>query len=98
MAYVLDRHYIEVVSRKEHHMNEQMLQHPDGGSETVRLLAAGKPASPPGEPARAGAEPSAEAISRRAYQISLDRGGSEGSVIEDWLRAEEELRREGRDS
>ena len=35
--------------------------------------------------------PSREEIARRAYELYLDRGGSEGSEQEDWLQAEREL-------
>jgi hypothetical protein len=38
--------------------------------------------------------PSTEAIARRAYEIYRERGGTEGQEIEDWLRAEAELRDE----
>jgi hypothetical protein len=33
-------------------------------------------------------------IERRAYQIFLERGSTDGYAEEDWLRAEYELRRE----
>jgi len=39
--------------------------------------------------------PSREEIARRAYEISLRRGGVPGHETEDWLQAEKELR-EGR--
>ncbi len=35
--------------------------------------------------------PTREQIARRAYEIYLDRGGSHGYDIEDWLQAEQEL-------
>lgn len=35
-----------------------------------------------------------EQIRRRAYEIYLQRGGEEGYDVEDWLRAEAELRGE----
>jgi hypothetical protein len=38
-------------------------------------------------------EPSEEDIRRRAYQMYLDRGGDHGGDFDDWLRAEEELRK-----
>jgi hypothetical protein len=38
-------------------------------------------------------EPSEDEIRLRAYMLYLERGGSHGSDFEDWLRAEEELRR-----
>jgi hypothetical protein len=34
------------------------------------------------------------AIARRAYELYLARGGEDGHDLEDWLRAENELRRE----
>ena len=36
--------------------------------------------------------PSPEEIARRAYEISVARGGEGGHEMEDWLRAEKELR------
>lgn len=36
--------------------------------------------------------PSYEAIARRAYEIYRSRGGENGRAVEDWLRAERELR------
>jgi hypothetical protein len=38
------------------------------------------------------AGPTQEEIALRAYHIYLERGGAEGSPIEDWLQAERELR------
>ncbi len=35
--------------------------------------------------------PSREEIERRAYEIYLERGGSHGQDLEDWLQAEREL-------
>jgi hypothetical protein len=37
-------------------------------------------------------QPSKNQIRERAYQIFLDRGGSPGRELEDWLQAEKELR------
>jgi len=37
--------------------------------------------------------PSYDEIARRAYELYLERGGEEGRAEEDWLRAEDELRR-----
>lgn len=37
--------------------------------------------------------PSHDEIARRAYELYLERGGGEARAEEDWLRAEEELRR-----
>jgi DUF2934 family protein len=36
--------------------------------------------------------PSPDAIARRAFELFLERGGSHGHHLEDWLRAERELR------
>jgi hypothetical protein len=36
--------------------------------------------------------PSREEIERRAYEIYLQRGGTDGSDVADWILAEEELR------
>ncbi len=35
--------------------------------------------------------PSREEIERRAYEIYLERGGSHGQDLEDWLQAERDL-------
>jgi hypothetical protein len=35
-----------------------------------------------------------EQIRRRAHQIYLDRAGAPGSDLDDWLQAEQEIRRE----
>ena len=43
--------------------------------------------------AAAKGEPSHEDISRRAYELYLERGSVEGHHDEDWLIAEAELRR-----
>ena len=37
-------------------------------------------------------KPSHEAIARRAYELSEERGRPEGSQEEDWFRAQDELR------
>jgi hypothetical protein len=37
--------------------------------------------------------PSHEEIRRRAYEIHVERGGLPGDELEDWLRAERELRK-----
>jgi len=34
---------------------------------------------------------SADEISRRAYELFLERGGADGADLDDWLRAEREL-------
>jgi hypothetical protein len=36
--------------------------------------------------------PTSEEISRRSYELFLERGGTHGHDVEDWLRAESELR------
>src|SRR6185295_3678455 len=38
-----------------------------------------------------GEGPSGDDIARRAYELYLERGGTEGESLQDWLRAEEEL-------
>jgi hypothetical protein len=47
-----------------------------------------------GKGASASRGPSQDEIERRAYQIFLERGGTDGHAQEDWLQAEYELRRE----
>ena len=37
-------------------------------------------------------EPSRERIEQRAYEIYLERGGTDGMDLDDWLQAERELR------
>jgi hypothetical protein len=39
-------------------------------------------------------EPSGEEIARRAHELYLERGGEHGRDVEDWVRAEKELRDE----
>ncbi len=51
----------------------------------VRRVFSPKKTASPGWPSR-------EAIERRAYELYLARGGSNGSALEDWLEAERELR------
>lgn len=50
-------------------------------------------ASPPAAEAVSYApdRPSAEAITRRAYELFLERGGAHGNDVDDWVRAELEL-------
>jgi hypothetical protein len=51
-----------------------------------------KTSSPEVRKTRTGtANPTAEAIALRAYQIYLERGGAPGNALEDWTRAEREL-------
>lgn len=40
---------------------------------------------------KAGAQPTYEQIALRAYHIYLERDGTAGDPLEDWLRAEREL-------
>ena len=47
-----------------------------------------------GKRASASRGPSQDEIEQRAYQIFLERGGTNGHAEEDWLQAENELRRE----
>lgn len=37
-------------------------------------------------------QPTEEAIARRAHEIYLERGGTHGSDLADWLQAERELK------
>jgi hypothetical protein len=39
-------------------------------------------------------ELSREEVARRAYGLHLERGGKDGKDVEDWVRAENELRGE----
>ena len=41
-------------------------------------------------------EPSGENIARRAYELYIQRSGEHGKDVEDWFRAERELRDEPR--
>jgi hypothetical protein len=52
--------------------------------------------APPPASGRVVAEADAthEEIARRAYQLFLERGGENGQDVNDWLRAEAELRTE----
>jgi hypothetical protein len=58
-------------------------------AKTGRRTSTAKRAKPSSQPTR-------EDIERRAYEIYLERGGTEGSEMEDWLRAEQELQRRNR--
>jgi hypothetical protein len=44
------------------------------------------------KPRTALTHPSTEEIALRAYQIYLERGGAPGNALDDWTRAERELR------
>jgi hypothetical protein len=58
--------------------------------------AAGRDDAPAARAAgRADASPSPEEIAQRAYEIYQQRGGGDGQEVDDWVRAEQELR-EGR--
>jgi hypothetical protein len=67
-----------------------------GTSKGVKAVSAAKPAGKPA-PAKAKGtyEPTQEEISIRAHQIYLSEGCQEGSDLENWLRAERELRSQG---
>ena len=47
--------------------------------------------SPGSETQTAEGHPTREEIELRAYQIYVERGGADGSDVEDWLHAEREL-------
>ena len=54
--------------------------------------AASTPAKPAKAAPRAAYEPTQEEIQARAFEIYLSEGCKEGSDLENWLRAEKELR------
>ena len=60
-------------------------------NETLELHA--RPAQPHAEDAAANHEPNPDEIRRRAYEIYLESGGLPGRELDDWLRAERELRK-----
>lgn len=60
----------------------------DAGSQPDRAL--------PGPAPSLENSPSHDEIAQRAYELYLERGGGEARAEEDWLRAEEELRRKRR--
>ena len=70
--------------------------------EGVGLAVAGEADAPAARAEEVGLVPvadtrqkvSSKQIARRAYDIHLARGGGEGGALEDWLRAERELRGE----
>jgi hypothetical protein len=47
--------------------------------------------SPAVEMNAATSRPTDEQIQKRAYEIYLERGGADGSDVDDWLQAEREL-------
>jgi Protein of unknown function (DUF2934) len=55
---------------------------------TIGGTAASKSAAAP----NTGKLPTSEEIQSRAYQIYMERGGADGSDLEDWLQDERELR------
>ena len=62
-----------------------------GRSEILQVAA--KPIQPRAENAAANHEPNHDAIRRRAYEIYLEGGSLPGRELDDWLRAERELRK-----
>ena len=44
------------------------------------------------KPRKASTQPTREEIALRAYHIFLERGSTPGNELEDWIRAERELR------
>jgi hypothetical protein len=52
-----------------------------------------RPNQPRTENAAANHEPNHDQIRRRAYEIYLERGSLPGRELDDWLRAERELRK-----
>ena len=58
----------------------------------AKTRATSSPAVPKAKKARVG--PTQEDIALRAYHIFLKRGSTPGDPLEDWLRAERELREE----
>jgi hypothetical protein len=53
---------------------------------------AAKAAAPAAKPGKRGYEPTQEEIATRAFEIYVSEGCREGSDLENWLRAERELR------
>jgi len=62
-----------------------------GRSEILQLDA--KPIQPRAENPTANYEPNHDEIRRRAYEIFLEGGSLPGCELDDWLRAERELRK-----
>ena len=60
-------------------------------NETLELHA--RPIQPHAEDVAANHEPNHDEIRRRAYEIYLESGGLPGRELDDWLRAERELRK-----
>ena len=58
-----------------------------------RIMSPRKKSSPAsGKAARSTSHPTHEEIELRAYHLYLDRAGEHGRDVEDWLKAEHELR------
>jgi hypothetical protein len=60
------------------------------------------PPEPEGSPQQAGdttvSAPDRDRVAMRAYELYLERGGSDGRALDDWLSAERELEHPGRQS
>ena len=52
--------------------------------------------TPSGKRTKSSPQPTREDIEQRAYEIYLERGGTEGYEMEDWLQAERELQQRHR--
>lgn len=70
----------------------------EGAFEQLLRLAASHPSlrrapQSPGQPA-VSKRPRTEDIERRAYQIYIGRGGSDGHDLDDWLQAERQVAEE----
>ena len=52
-----------------------------------------EPISAPAPPAAPDVDPTDDEIRHRAYARYLERGGAHGSAFDDWLHAEEDLRK-----
>ena len=59
-------------------------------SAPMAVKVSGKAAS--GSGVEANAIPTHADIAKRSYELFLERGGADGHDVEDWLRAEAELR------
>jgi hypothetical protein len=62
---------------------------PRGGRKASEQAADAAPAP---SQAATGASASQDDIARRAYELYQQRGGGDGQEVDDWLRAEAELR------
>lgn len=62
------------------------------GRKTIKATAsAPKSVKAAGGSKRASTPPTVEEIARRSFEIYLERGGTGGHEVEDWLQAETEL-------